>query len=124
MGSAHTGMTQWLAHGYGVNPSVETIRLAHLQLFFVPLFFFEERVIGVDAVENCALCSFPSHLWARSVRPQGRQRPHRLPPWRNFQNVDARKTTSRNGSSKTGHTSVAAPSRKSLLGHPERLCFV
>jgi hypothetical protein len=38
-----------------------------MQLFFVPLFFFQEKGIGVDAVENCALCSFP-------------QRPHRLPP--------------------------------------------
>jgi High-affinity nickel-transport protein len=78
-------MTDRMAHAFGVNPSVETVRLAHLQLFFVPLFFFEEKVIGVDAVENCALCSFPSHLWARSVRPQGRQRPYRLPRCEIFQ---------------------------------------
>jgi len=36
-------------------------------------------MIGVGAVENGGLCSFPSPLWARSWRPQGRQRPHRLP---------------------------------------------
>src|SRR5262249_18993719 len=42
------------------------------------LLLSEKKMIGVEAVENCDLCSFPSPLWARSVRPQGRQRPHRL----------------------------------------------
>ena len=38
----------------------------------------EKKMIAVGAVENCALCSFPSPLWARSLRPQGRQRQQRL----------------------------------------------
>jgi hypothetical protein len=44
-------MARFLALSRGVNPSIETIRLAHMQLFFVPLFFFEEKVIGVGAVQ-------------------------------------------------------------------------
>ena len=36
---------------------------------------------GVGAVRNRALCGFASTLWARSVRPQVRQRPHPLSRW-------------------------------------------
>jgi hypothetical protein len=54
-------------------------------LSFVLLVFFQEKVIDVGAVDNCALCSCPSSLWARSVRPQGRQRPHRRRSRENLQ---------------------------------------
>jgi hypothetical protein len=38
----------------------------------------KKAMLDGGAVENRALYSFPRPLWTRSLRPQGRQRPHRL----------------------------------------------
>jgi hypothetical protein len=58
---------------------------------FVLRFFSSssKKMIAVGAVENGVLCRFPSPLWARSLRPQGRQRPQRLRRSKFVDRVDA-----------------------------------
>jgi hypothetical protein len=64
--------------------------------------------------ESRVLCEISKPLWARSLRPQGWQRPHRVRRHRNVNRVG------RCATPKKGDTQIATPSRKSLLGHPER----
>jgi hypothetical protein len=61
----------------GGDPIRWTVRLRYfLSSVLRSSFFFEEKD-WVWALLNTA-CSFQSHLWTRSLRPQGRQRPHAL----------------------------------------------
>ena len=54
--------------------------LQRLRLMTTPVTIVDDHppVVGFDdSVGNCILCGFPSPWWARSSRPQGRQRPWR-----------------------------------------------
>ena len=62
----------------GLDPIRWTVWLRWLSLLLcLP---FTKTIMGVGTVGNRVLCGFPSHLWARSPRPQGRQRPCPTPP--------------------------------------------
>src|SRR5262245_54900881 len=89
------------------------------EMFFrSPLFFcrrfFGKKMIAVGAVENCALCSFPTPLWTRSLRPQGGQRQQRLRVVENFRT--RRQANGRVDPRKRGDTEVATPLEKIVPG--------